>query len=90
MSEELDPGYIIADLLASSLYKAATSDPRDWLFSWELDGLRYLKQRLDAGTYNGSAWTADVVRVNADLIRANEIKPMDYNLKAARTAGLLA
>ena len=84
MTDEIDPCDVIADLLASSLYKAAESDPRNWLYGWELRGLQYLQARLDANTYNGSMWTADLVRLNADLIRAGQIKPMNYNLRSLK------
>ena len=82
---ELDPGYIIADLLASTMLRGFEQEGRSWIYIWELQGCQYLLQRLDAGTYKGNLWTADFVRLNQAAIRKGENK-MNFNLRAAREA----
>ncbi|MEL7445575.1 MAG: hypothetical protein AAGK02_07155 [Pseudomonadota bacterium] len=91
MSDERwrDPCYAMADLLASTMQKLAENEGRKYLFVWERDACLYLIDRLDQGTYEGTLWTSNFLRLNRQAIEASQNPTMNFNLRQARLDGIL-
>lgn len=85
--EEQLAAHAMSNILTSAMFRAHDVDKRAWLYSWELDGFRWLirfHDRRPDGLM--CAWAHSFMTLNREALLGGTTNVMDWNLRAARLA----
>lgn len=84
--EEQLAAHAMSNILTSAMMRAHDTG-RAWLYSWELDGFRWLirfHDRRPDGLM--CAWAHSFMTLNREALLGGTTNVMDFNLRAARLA----